>query len=501
MRDIEDPVQRNQVALDLFKTKAEDLGDALFALDLSNAVEQLGQVDGAARKMFDTLADNDATKIEQAQRNVEVAMQGIQGALAAGFSEPFAQAAEFVSQNRGPVMQFFLDLTNGALDFGATMVNSAADGAIAFSEFIAGPGADMIDMLIGIQKSINPFSDTSELEGLRDGMREADDATRATADTMRNELLGGIEQARAKVDEFGGKAVAMGYLNDASLRLAGSIADIGVQADGSKLSLDGVDAANLRASESGRTLDAQLRSAVDAMREELNTAAAAGEGQDELAARYDTTRQALYDSLVQMGLTKDQADLLIQTYGAVPSLVPTAIQTNAPEVRAEVERLKYALDNVAGTRDIIINKIVRETGADRGQVAAAYNAPGAVLLPRAKGAIDGLGLTAMRPLAQMVPPDTYRVVGDRSDVAELFAPLDGSPRSWSLLMEGFRRMPGAMPMAEGGILGEAAVSAPAVNVGPIDARVDLSPREAEIRRIVVDAIRDYNREQYGRGGV
>src|SRR5690606_32005474 len=54
---------------------------------------------------------------------------------------------------------------------------------------------------------------------------------------------------------------------------------------------------------------------------------------------------------------------------------------------------------------------------------------------------DG-GLTPMGSAAQMVPPDTWRVVGDRQDVPELYAPLDGSARSWNLLMEGLRRMPG-----------------------------------------------------------
>ena len=64
----------------------------------------------------------------------------------------------------------------------------------------------------------------------------------------------------------------------------------------------------------------------------------------------------------------------------------------------------------------------------------------------------------MAPAAQMVPPSTWRVVGDRTDVPELYAPLDGSARSWALLMEGLRRMPGAPPlelMASGAVVGGA----------------------------------------------
>ncbi|WP_194385187.1 phage tail tape measure protein [Microbacterium luteum] len=82
LRETEDPVERNAAAVELFGTKAEDLGDALFALDLSSAVDELDGVTGAAQRMFDTLADNDATRVEQAFRNIEVASDGVKGALA-----------------------------------------------------------------------------------------------------------------------------------------------------------------------------------------------------------------------------------------------------------------------------------------------------------------------------------------------------------------------------------------------------------------------------------
>ncbi|MCT1689862.1 phage tail tape measure protein [Brevibacterium sp. p3-SID960] len=71
---------------------------------------------------------------------------------------------------------------------------------------------------------------------------------------------------------------------------------------------------------------------------------------------------------------------------------------------------------------------------------------GGLAIPMAAGA-----LTSMQPIAQMVPPNTWRVVGDRMDVDEAFIPLDGSRRSWRILAESMRRMPGVMPMARGGV--------------------------------------------------
>jgi hypothetical protein len=52
----------------------------------------------------------------------------------------------------------------------------------------------------------------------------------------------------------------------------------------------------------------------------------------------------------------------------------------------------------------------------------------------------------------MVPPGTLRVVGDRLGVDEAYVPpLDGSARSWSILQETLRSMPGLTPMASGGV--------------------------------------------------
>ena len=66
-----------------------------------------------------------------------------------------------------------------------------------------------------------------------------------------------------------------------------------------------------------------------------------------------------------------------------------------------------------------------------------------------------------------------RVAGDRLDVPESFIPWDGSPRSWALLMETFRGMPGVMPMGDGAVLGTG--GAPA-SIGGGGGPLDLSDR-------------------------
>lgn len=71
LRNMKDPVERNATAVALFGTKAEDLGDALFALDPSQAVERLGQVEGATKRAGDAMADNAQTKLEQFKRGLQ----------------------------------------------------------------------------------------------------------------------------------------------------------------------------------------------------------------------------------------------------------------------------------------------------------------------------------------------------------------------------------------------------------------------------------------------
>jgi hypothetical protein len=71
LRAIKDPTTRAQVAVQLFGTQAEDLGDALFAMDPSKAVDTMGQVEGAADKAGQTLSQGAGAQIESFRRKLE----------------------------------------------------------------------------------------------------------------------------------------------------------------------------------------------------------------------------------------------------------------------------------------------------------------------------------------------------------------------------------------------------------------------------------------------
>lgn len=65
---IEDPLKRDQAALALFGTKAEDMGEALFALDPKTAADGLGELGGATQRLSDTLHDTVENRVKVAKR-------------------------------------------------------------------------------------------------------------------------------------------------------------------------------------------------------------------------------------------------------------------------------------------------------------------------------------------------------------------------------------------------------------------------------------------------
>lgn len=67
LNNMEDPVARNAAAVGLFGTKAEDLGDALFAMDLETATDRFGDISNATEDLGSAY-DNASSKIESFKR-------------------------------------------------------------------------------------------------------------------------------------------------------------------------------------------------------------------------------------------------------------------------------------------------------------------------------------------------------------------------------------------------------------------------------------------------
>ena len=468
---LEDPVARNAAGVALMGTQWEDLGDAVLALDLSTAVESLDGVNGAMQRMFDTMYTNSATKIESAKRNIEVAMRAIEGAIAAGFALPLDEVADWISNHTSEVMQFFSDIANGALDFGESVITGLAAGTDGLGAFVSGPLADFAAvMAITLGALPWPFkSDTTALMEASEQMRSFGTTASEAADTMRTDWLSGVGVVRDNMNVFLDNAIAITKMNDAAAITVQTLYEFGYASDGTMLEVSGLTDEQLRNSDAGRTLEGQIRTTLAALNDEITAARAADETQEQLTDRYNNTTNALVDQMMQMGLTEEQARALIKTVLETPESATTEYSSNAQEEQGRVQNLADRIDTLPNGSVVILadtgpavtkmDQMIRDysgrvipmyVDANGRPVNAGMYASGAVVEFMAGGGVRG---ASMQSLAQMVPPNTWRVVGDRGDVPEAFIPLDGSPRSWALLNETYRRRPGAVPMAEGGVLG------------------------------------------------
>jgi phage-related minor tail protein len=74
LRAIRDPAKQAQAAVALFGTKAEDLGASLFAMDLTGAADQMGNVAGAADRMGATLEQSAGARLDSFKRKAQAAL-------------------------------------------------------------------------------------------------------------------------------------------------------------------------------------------------------------------------------------------------------------------------------------------------------------------------------------------------------------------------------------------------------------------------------------------
>jgi hypothetical protein len=74
LRAMKDPVAREAAAVGLFGTKAEDLGDALYAMDPLAAADKLGKLGGAADRAGQSLEQSAGAKLEAFKRQAQAAL-------------------------------------------------------------------------------------------------------------------------------------------------------------------------------------------------------------------------------------------------------------------------------------------------------------------------------------------------------------------------------------------------------------------------------------------
>lgn len=104
LQEMEDPVKRNEAAIALFGTQAEDLGDALFALDLDDAAMRLGDHAGAVDGLGSAY-DNASTRLETFKRKGMMRLTEFAGNVVIPALE---DVGDWVADNWPPVQEKIL---------------------------------------------------------------------------------------------------------------------------------------------------------------------------------------------------------------------------------------------------------------------------------------------------------------------------------------------------------------------------------------------------------
>lgn len=145
LRAIDDPVKREAAAVGLFGTQAEDLGQALFAIDPSKAVQSLGQVGGAADRMDKALGESANVTLEKFKRQLQ---QGIVNAMATSVIpaiNSFIQALEGIGISGGAIAKVVIGVTALAAAWKGVQLAIAGVQAVGT---VAGPMASGIRLAI-----------------------------------------------------------------------------------------------------------------------------------------------------------------------------------------------------------------------------------------------------------------------------------------------------------------------------------------------------------------
>lgn len=372
LRNIEDPAERATAAVALFGTQSEDLGEALYAMDLSTATAALNDYEGAAWRAINVMGDNAGTSVQGAMNSISVASDGMKAALAQAFGPYIKDFADNISNNRAGVIQFFIDVGNGAFEGAKAVLGFVADGMRGLAEF-AGAGADMsvsilrsladmvggldtlstvISLVIpgfdagvgGLSDKLNGMADAAEKtgEGIKNGLNQG-------ADFVDNTLVPAVDQAQNRFNEFAGDMKLSAAFNDESAKVNKAIADIGVGADGAAIKIENWTGSIDRNNEAQVKMDDGLRGMSEKLQTQIKTGMEAGNTVEALTGQYNENYDALLGQVMATGLSNEAAVAYLATLGLTPKFVDTTIrQPGMPEAKYELDVLK---DKVIGVPD------------------------------------------------------------------------------------------------------------------------------------------------------
>ncbi|MFI5778141.1 phage tail tape measure protein [Nocardia sp. NPDC051570] len=202
LQKLEDPQDRYNAALALFGTKFEDIQGAAFALNLDTAVQQFGDVAGAADKATQTIGDTTAHRFEAAKNSITSAMDDVKFSIAEAFGPTLQQAADWVSVHRPEIISFFTHLADAGLACLDGLITFGSGALRMFATLQEGIGDSMgkaLDVLGGFSSKLGGI--IKHIPGMR-GVGEAIEGGGNAAQWYGQQMDQAADRARALADKL-----------------------------------------------------------------------------------------------------------------------------------------------------------------------------------------------------------------------------------------------------------------------------------------------------------
>lgn len=288
-------------------------------------------------------------------------------------AKKLAESGAFDSAKAAGISQ--KELTNAVLEGGDALEKvkktlSGKNTALSFFDFSEAGGIAAGNA----QTTVRELSEglVKSKEDWRNQAAAAEDAAGSTgvAASAIEDMAGASEVTSESVDDLAESIRGFGATNlsarDAARNFEESIDSVteSVIANGTSLDI---------AEEAGRSNQSALD---DLARSALESAAAIYEqtgSQEGANAEIARGREELIKQLDQFGITGEAANAYADELGLIPGSVSTAVALNADEAQAKLDEFLLKLNNIPGYKEVVINEVIKQTGAARGEVAAAYD--------------------------------------------------------------------------------------------------------------------------------
>lgn len=344
LRAMPPSVERNTAAVDLFGAKAEDLGAALFSMDLDTAADQFGDFAGSVEEA--------AQKLEGGQSALDRLGKGLAGA-AEGAAEGLMSLADL-----GMSEELLAD-ADAAKQLQVALDQYKSTGSAEYLEELAANYPELADAIDGYIESTDAGTDAT---------KSASEAAGEFAET-----LGDVISAQ---QEAAGIALS---LSEAEINTAQALADAQAAAaeNGATLDLN---------TEAGRKNRSALNDLAEASLKQAAAMDANGQSTAAVTGFVGRQRAAFIASAQAMGMSAKQANALADQLNLIPRTTTARIIVQTDQARAMIASLTARINSIPNR---VVNLRVNTTYSGMGGHVLAGQESGGVVGAGVWGAASG----------------------------------------------------------------------------------------------------------------